>query len=575
MTLTVLDIERWNAGDVREVFHAATSRAQAAFDAADGLATLPAFQTWGGEAAEAAREAIGQTRKDLDAHGNEARAVADAARSAADNIERIKSELASLKADAESLGMEIDPVAGTVLPGPKVRDPMEAQLKQSQLQPRLDTIVAEANLVDMALANAINMASGKTPIPPSLHVATPEVQPAPTDPRRHAGAGVEDSSRPRSLQDMLLPAGGVADGAGAGRSVRDALAGAGRPGGVGQPVDVNGALDQIAGAPVPVNVPKPVVFSAKEIEGFKATARKVLASEGMPAAQIESTLDGMVARAQAMGWDFPPYTPPEPAHVPPPGFGEGFGDAWRNTEQGIKNLLGQGGPGAPGVLESWKDVAKGISDTATNPVGAVVGEVKHALDSPSAAYYAGEKAFDFASVAATAPFGAEGAMVRAGLPAELVTEGGIPLSVMRGWDPLGGMHPTEFDNQFGGAGARVFPENDGFPPGYVPQPARLQAGDIIDRIGSERGRYLAPDGTPFGGRAIMPESAGGEYHRYMITGKPLPDGWQIVEGPIQPWFGQTPTPGAPQYMIVGPPEANVEELVDRGILDEYGPPLGR
>ena len=109
MTLTVADIERWNAGDVREVFHAATSRAQAAFDAADGLATLPAFGSWGGESAEAAKEAIGQTRKDLDSHGNEAIAVANAARGAADNIEKIKSELASVKADAEALGMEIDP----------------------------------------------------------------------------------------------------------------------------------------------------------------------------------------------------------------------------------------------------------------------------------------------------------------------------------------------------------------------------------------------------------------------------------------------------------------------------------
>jgi hypothetical protein len=66
--------------------------------------------------------------------------------SAADNIDRIKSELVSLKADAESLGMEIDPLSDTVLPGPKVRNPMEAELTQSQLQPRLNTIVAEANL---------------------------------------------------------------------------------------------------------------------------------------------------------------------------------------------------------------------------------------------------------------------------------------------------------------------------------------------------------------------------------------------------------------------------------------------
>ncbi len=188
MTLTVADIERWNAGDVREVFHAASSRAQANFDAADGLATLPALRTWGGEAAEAAREAIGQTRKDLDAHGNEALAVANAARSAADNIERIQSELARLTADAESLGMEIDPVAGTVVPGPKVRNPMEAELKQAQLQPRLDTIVAEANVVDMALANAINMAGGTTPIPATPHDNRPEVRealntPLPADPK--------------------------------------------------------------------------------------------------------------------------------------------------------------------------------------------------------------------------------------------------------------------------------------------------------------------------------------------------------------------------------------------------------
>ena len=109
-------------------------------------------------------------------------------------------------------------------------------------------------------------------------------------------------------------------------------------------------------------------------------------------------------------WKYPENTPPEPARVPAPGFGEGFGDAWRNTEQGIKNLLGQGGPGAPGVLESWKGVATGISDAATNPVGTAIGEVQHALDSPSLAYYAGEKAFDVASAAATAPFGAEGAI---------------------------------------------------------------------------------------------------------------------------------------------------------------------
>jgi hypothetical protein len=185
VTLTVADIERWDAGDVREVFHAASSRAQAAFDAANGLAQLPALTSWGGEAAEAAKEAIGKTRTDLDAHGKEAQAVANAARSAADNIERIKSDLATLKADAESLEMEVDPVSDKVVAGPKFRgDPMELLLKQEQLQPRLDRIVAEANLIDMVLANAIHMADGSTPIPPDDLNQPMLDQPLPADPKK-------------------------------------------------------------------------------------------------------------------------------------------------------------------------------------------------------------------------------------------------------------------------------------------------------------------------------------------------------------------------------------------------------
>jgi hypothetical protein len=199
VTLTVADIERWDAGDVREVFHAASSRAQAALDAADGLATLPAFDTWGGEASESAREAIGKTRKDLDAHGHEALAVATAARTAADDIERIKSELTTLKADAEALDMEIDPVTGQVLPGPNFSgNPMELLLKQEQLQPRVDKLVADANLVDAALANAIDMAAGTAPIPDGPHANDPDVQAA-----LNSGALPEDPEQFNELWDKL------------------------------------------------------------------------------------------------------------------------------------------------------------------------------------------------------------------------------------------------------------------------------------------------------------------------------------------------------------------------------------
>jgi hypothetical protein len=203
MTLTVADIERWDAGDVREVFQAATSRAQAVQDAADGLAELPAFTTWGGEAAEAAKDAIGKTRADLDAHGREALAVADAARSAADEIERIRSELATLKADAAALDMEIDPVSGRVVAGPGFSgNPMELLLKQQQLQPRVDALIAEANLVDMALANAIDMASGDTPIPASAD------EPGSTPHEILAAGTTTDPKQPANLDDALAAAAG-------------------------------------------------------------------------------------------------------------------------------------------------------------------------------------------------------------------------------------------------------------------------------------------------------------------------------------------------------------------------------
>jgi hypothetical protein len=307
-------------------------------------------------------------------------------------------------------------------------------------------------------------------------------------------------------------------------------------------------------------------------------ARQSMIADGVPPDQIEAQLDAAVARTQQwLDNGMPNYVPPEAARAAPPGFAEGFADHWFATEQGIKNLVGQGGPGAPGVLQSWEQMLKSTSEVVQNPVGAAIGEVKEAWDSPSAAYYLGGKASDAAVALPGLMFGGEGAAVEAGLPAETVTEGGAPLAVVRGWDPTGGMPWDDFASHFGTPDARTYPLNDGFPPGYIPQPAQLPEGAIIDRFGSEYGRYLAPDGTPFADRSLAPEAVGGDYNRYMVTGKPLPPGWRIVEGPVEPFYGQTPSASTLQYMIVGPDgvKVNVRELVDRGILDEYGPLLGR
>ncbi len=166
MTVSVADIDRWNPGDVREVFHATRSRAEAAREAANGIAQLPAFGSWGGDAAQAAKDSINQTRKDLDAHGAEALAVARAADRAADDIEALKTKLANLRNRAHQLGMELNPASNTFVPAAgSTMDEADAALAEAELQPQLNALLAEAAGIDDELAKAIDMATGKEPIP--------------------------------------------------------------------------------------------------------------------------------------------------------------------------------------------------------------------------------------------------------------------------------------------------------------------------------------------------------------------------------------------------------------------------
>jgi Alpha/beta hydrolase len=164
VTLTVADIDRWNAGAVREVFQAANARGQATLEASRQLSTLSVFDTWEGATAEARKHVNAGIRQDLDAHGNEALAVARAADQAADGIEHVQSDLRTLRSDASELHMAIDATANRVIPTANCL-PTEALIAEMQLQPRLDAILAEANAVDEELATAINLADGDTAIP--------------------------------------------------------------------------------------------------------------------------------------------------------------------------------------------------------------------------------------------------------------------------------------------------------------------------------------------------------------------------------------------------------------------------
>ena len=141
MTLTVADIERWNSEAVRDVFHAATARAQSAQTASRELGALAVFDDWEGEASTAARHAIAQTRQDLDAHGNEALVVGRAARQAADDIDSVQAQLRDLKSRAAESGLEVDPASNRIVPIPhSTHGRREMQQKIPGLQAQLDGI---------------------------------------------------------------------------------------------------------------------------------------------------------------------------------------------------------------------------------------------------------------------------------------------------------------------------------------------------------------------------------------------------------------------------------------------------
>ncbi|MDT5205690.1 MAG: hypothetical protein QOD34_2326 [Mycobacterium sp.] len=566
------DVKRWDADAIHGVFQVATNRAATLQTLGDSLQQVHGtLSDWHGEAGDAFRADLGKARRDIEADGHESKQVAAAVSRAEADVRAVKAELDRIEQAADGYGFTVTPDWRIDAGGIKL-DGAKAVFKE-QLQGLLDGCKLHAHSADQELATAVRSAVGEAAV----------------------GADAPQSpvgNQPKSLQDMLLPTGPgsgdaakgppVPGGAGSGKppSVEDMLLGRGQPADQrpppGSPLDL---LSRIK--PGATGIPAPPLKPA-EIESFKALARRTMISDGVPPDQIEARLNAVVTNTQQwLDAGAPRYIAPEGPRPPAPGVGEGFGDRWFSTEEGIKALTGQNGLGAMG--DAWGGMAQGLGHKAEEyltmgpvaPIKDAVGEFKSFLDNP--AYYAGGKAADVAFTAPTLMFGVEGAAVEAGLPAELVTEGGAPLSVMRGWDPTAGMPWSDFDAQYGTAGSRHWPPNDGFPSDYVPQPAHLPTGTIIDRFGSEYGRYLAPDGTAFADRALTPESVGGDYNRYMVTGKALPPGWQIVEGPIEPWFGQTPSPGSLQYMITGPDgvKVSVRELVDRGILDDYGPPFGR
>ncbi|WP_239656336.1 WXG100 family type VII secretion target [Mycobacterium riyadhense] len=483
--LTPGDVKRWDLGAIQMVFETASGRAATLQRLGDGLDQAHrVLAEWQGEAGEAFRADVGRIRRDIEADGVESQRVAAAVSRAEADVSACKRELEDVERAAAVNGWAITSDwridVGDAWIG---RDPIGLAAEQQVLQDELTACKVHAHAADHELATAIGAAVGE------VSLDGVGVSPGGVVPRQ----GVPDVSGggPRTWQEMLLP-GGPAEAGPGGVPAEGPLVSAG---GGGEPPSLRDLLlpterTQPTGPggqePAPGSVPdllsrlhQPVVSgvrpprpSAAEVERFKALVRPTMIADGVAPGQVEARLNEIVARAQRwIDEGMPNYVVPEPPRPPAPGFGEGFGDRWRATEQGIKNLFGQGGPGAPGVLESWQRMLEGTVETVQNPIGSAIGEVKDALDSPSPAYFLGAKVSDAATTLPGLFFGGEGAAIRTGLPAETVTEGGAPLAIVRGWEPTGGMAWDDFASQFGTPQARNYPLDDGFPPGFVPQPA--------------------------------------------------------------------------------------------------------
>ncbi len=408
MALNLRELREWppEIADLAGATRAAAANHTSSADFYRSLATASTWEGDGGDAARASMVATAGTHDGVAENlGKAATGMEHAQQQAVDVAQQITD---ILNYAAEAPAVQIDESTNQVIPPDTTYLDDEAAVKVAakvaDLQAQIAAALARGEGVDADLAGAIAAATG-TP--------APEVK------------------RASSVEDLLLPGSGERQAPPSADSAS-------------QPDGLDSALDQLAGTPGSASsgaqevdgAAAPVPLNPAKVEQFKALARQTMLRDGVPPDQIEARLDAMVATARQ---PLKPYSPPEPDKMPPPGFAEGFADRWFETEQGIKNLIGQGGPGAPGVWESWRDLLESTNDQFADPVGTAVDEVKNALDSPSAAYYLGGKAAEGAIAAPGVMFGGEGALVaRAGALDDLAGAGAIPREVIDNPSPAGG-----------------------------------------------------------------------------------------------------------------------------------------
>lgn len=189
MPLSLADIERWDPEEINEVAKAAAARARTSREAARELTNLPVFETWEGEAAEAARGALQRRSAKLELSAVEAFTVAVGAGHAYQEAQSVKSQVRQILADAATApAVEINLSTNSVIPpdtsGWASADVAALAAKIEDLQNRIVAVLALAEETDADLARVLTTATGGQGVNP----------------------GEQGASDGRSLQDGQLTA---------------------------------------------------------------------------------------------------------------------------------------------------------------------------------------------------------------------------------------------------------------------------------------------------------------------------------------------------------------------------------
>jgi len=165
MSLSLADIDRWNPAAITTVFQAAISRAHGTRTASAGIGQTMDFLNWGGDSADAAKQATHRTMLTLDDHAAACEAVGRAAEKAAEEVAGIKARLAQIRETANYYHLSINNDTGVVSLPANMSSFSEADQEQIQaalfrVMQAIGQLLGDAETADEDLAAAIRGADG-------------------------------------------------------------------------------------------------------------------------------------------------------------------------------------------------------------------------------------------------------------------------------------------------------------------------------------------------------------------------------------------------------------------------------